>query len=41
MSSEKKRLLVLLGPTAVGKSGAAVRIAKAVGAEIINCDSMQ
>ncbi|MCJ7681697.1 MAG: tRNA (adenosine(37)-N6)-dimethylallyltransferase MiaA, partial [Candidatus Aminicenantes bacterium] len=41
MFSEKKRLLVLLGPTAVGKSAAGVRIAEAVGAEIINCDSMQ
>ena len=41
MSSEKKRLLILLGPTAVGKSASAIEIAKAVDAEIINCDSMQ
>lgn len=32
-------LIVLVGPTAVGKSGAAVRLAKSLGTEIISADS--
>jgi tRNA dimethylallyltransferase len=32
---------VLLGPTAVGKTGCAVRIAKDLGLEIVSCDSRQ
>jgi tRNA dimethylallyltransferase len=32
-------LIVLVGPTAVGKSGAAVRLAKSLGSEIISADS--
>lgn len=35
------KLLVILGPTASGKTGLAVRIAEEVGGEIINADSMQ
>jgi len=34
-------LIVILGPTGVGKSSLAVRLAKKLGGEIINCDSMQ
>jgi len=34
-------LIVILGPTGVGKSSIAVRLAKKWGGEIINCDSMQ
>lgn len=37
----KPRLVFLVGPTAVGKSEVAVRLAKKLGAEIISCDSMQ
>jgi len=36
-----KSIVVVLGPTAVGKSAAAVRIAKKFQGEVINCDSMQ
>jgi tRNA dimethylallyltransferase len=35
------KVLVLLGPTSVGKSGAAILLAKELGSEIISADSMQ
>src|SRR5690349_12635351 len=35
------KILVIVGPTASGKSELAVRLAQAVGAEIVNADSMQ
>lgn len=38
---EKKPLIVLTGPTAVGKTALSIRLAKAVGGEIISADSMQ
>ncbi|MEI6500312.1 MAG: isopentenyl transferase family protein, partial [Armatimonadota bacterium] len=34
-------LLVIAGPTATGKTEAAIRVAEAVGAEIVSADSMQ
>lgn len=37
----KKQIIFLVGPTAVGKSKAAVELAKMLNAEIISCDSMQ
>jgi tRNA dimethylallyltransferase len=36
-----KRLILIIGPTGVGKSAAAMALAGAIGGEIINCDSMQ
>lgn len=39
--SEKKPLIILTGPTAVGKTALSIRLAKAVGGEIISADSMQ
>ena len=36
-----KPVICIAGPTASGKSGAAVRLAKAIDGEIINVDSMQ
>ena len=39
--SNKPRLLAIVGPTASGKSALAVAAAKALGGEIISCDSMQ
>ena len=41
MEPERRILIVLLGPTAVGKSKAGVYLAGRFGGEIINCDSMQ
>ena len=41
MESEKKPLIVLTGPTAVGKTALSIRLAKAVNGEIISADSMQ
>jgi tRNA dimethylallyltransferase len=41
LQSDKKNLLLILGPTAVGKSRLALTLAKAFNGEIINCDSMQ
>ena len=41
MHSKARNLIVILGPTGVGKSSTAVKLAKELGGEIINCDSMQ
>ena len=38
---KKKKLLILTGPTAVGKSRLSIRLAKALQAEVISADSMQ
>ena len=37
----KQPLIILTGPTAVGKTALSIRLAKAVGGEIISADSMQ
>lgn len=37
----KPKLIVLTGPTAVGKTSASIGLAKAIGGEIISADSMQ
>lgn len=37
----KKPLIILTGPTAVGKTKASILLAKAIGGEIISADSMQ
>ena len=37
----KPRIIFILGPTAVGKTGYALKLAKRISAEIISCDSMQ
>ena len=37
----KPKLLIILGPTAAGKSEMAVALAAKIGAEIINADSQQ
>ncbi len=39
--AEKKKVIVLTGPTAVGKTALSISLAKAVNAEIISADSMQ
>lgn len=39
--SERRRVLVISGPTAVGKSSAALEVAKRVNGEIISADSVQ
>ena len=39
--SNKKPLIILTGPTAVGKTELSIRLAKEVGGEIISADSMQ
>ena len=38
---EKQPLVILTGPTAVGKTSLSIRLAKQIGAEIISADSMQ
>jgi tRNA dimethylallyltransferase len=38
---KKQNLLILLGPTGVGKSTTAVKIAEVFDGEVISCDSMQ
>ncbi len=37
----RPRVVFVVGPTAVGKSAAAVRVAEAVGGEVVSADSMQ
>ena len=37
----KRPMIILAGPTAVGKTAASIRLAKAVGGQIISADSMQ
>ena len=37
----KQPLIVLTGPTAVGKTKASITLAKGIGGEIISADSMQ
>lgn len=41
MEPKRKALIIILGPTCVGKSATAIKIAKIFDGEIINCDSMQ
>ncbi len=36
-----KELIVITGPTAVGKSAAAIKVCKKIGGEVISADSMQ
>lgn len=38
---DKKPLIILTGPTAVGKTKASIQLAKSIGGEIISADSMQ
>ncbi len=41
MNQKKKNLIILTGPTAVGKTALSIGLAKAVGGEIISADSIQ
>lgn len=41
MNATQNRILAVLGPTASGKTGFAIRLAQDVGGEIVNCDSRQ
>lgn len=41
MINQKPPLIILTGPTAVGKTALSIRLAKAVGGEILSADSMQ
>jgi tRNA dimethylallyltransferase len=41
LEPEAKNLVIVLGPTAVGKSAMAIRLAQKFRGEVINCDSMQ
>lgn len=41
MEKVKKKIISVVGPTASGKSALAIDIARAVGGEIVCCDSMQ
>ncbi len=38
---DKKRVILIAGPTAAGKTGLSLKLAQAVGGEIISADSMQ
>lgn len=41
MNDKKKPLIILTGPTAVGKTALSIALAKAIGGAIISADSMQ
>lgn len=40
-SDKKRKLIILTGPTAVGKSALSIALAKRIGGEIVSADSMQ
>jgi tRNA dimethylallyltransferase len=40
-SKKKDRVIFIVGPTAVGKTGFAVSLAKKIGGEVVSADSMQ
>jgi tRNA dimethylallyltransferase len=41
MGEDKPKVIAVMGPTAVGKTGLVVALAREFGAEVINADSMQ
>ncbi len=41
MNMHRPKLIFITGPTAVGKSGLGHQLAREMGGEIINADSMQ
>ena len=41
MEIKKRPLVILTGPTAVGKTALSIELAKTIGGEIISADSMQ
>jgi len=41
MQTDKPKVIALMGPTAVGKTGLVMQLAKDLGGEIVNADSMQ
>lgn len=41
METEKRPLIILTGPTAVGKTELSIELAKSIGGEIVSADSMQ
>jgi len=41
LEPKSKNLIIILGPTGVGKSRASIRLAQIFRGEVINCDSMQ
>ncbi len=41
MNTQKKPLIILTGPTAVGKTSLSIKLAKEINGEIISADSMQ
>ena len=36
-----EKVIVICGPTASGKTGLSIELAKKIGGEIVSCDSMQ
>ena len=41
MIENKKDVIVILGPTASGKTALSIELAKKINGEIVSCDSMQ
>lgn len=41
MIENKKDVIVILGPTASGKTSLSIELAKKINGEIVSCDSMQ
>lgn len=41
IQKRRKKVLIIAGPTCVGKSELALELAKKIGGEIVSCDSMQ
>ncbi len=40
-NTKKPKVIILGGPTGIGKTAVAIRIAQRLGGEIVNADSMQ
>ena len=36
-----EKIICVVGPTASGKTGLSIRLAQALGGEVLSCDSMQ
>ena len=41
MKKNTKQVIFIIGPTAIGKTSLAIKLAKAIQCEIISCDSRQ
>ena len=41
MNKNTKKIIIIVGPTAIGKTAVSIELANALNTEIISCDSRQ